>query len=41
MFENIWQSMLFKHFMCTVYKTFYDYCLKNISSKTLIFLTIL
>ena len=28
--------MLFKHFMCTVYQTFYDECLKNVSSKTLI-----
>ena len=28
--------MLFKNFMCTVYQTFPDECLKNISRKTLI-----
>ena len=28
--------MFFKHFMCTVYQTFHDECLKTISSKTLI-----
>ena len=31
------QQMLFKHFMYTVYHTFSDECLKNISSITLIF----
>ena len=28
------QQMLFKHFVYTVYQTFHDECLKNISSKT-------
>ena len=29
-------SNVVKHFMSTVYQTFYDECLKNISSKTFI-----
>ena len=33
--------MLFKHFLCTVYQTFHDECLKSISSKTFISPTIL
>ena len=34
-------QMLFKHFICTVYQTFHDECLKNISSITFISLAIL
>ena len=26
------QQVVFKHFMCTIYQTFHDECLKNISS---------
>ena len=30
--------MFLKHFMCTVYKSYHDECLKNISSITFIFI---
>ena len=35
-FKTFDKTMLFKHFMCTVFQTFHDECLKIISSKTFI-----